>query len=180
MQHNPGVLTAAQATADARQRESMELSARQNGYEKVNGKWVFNPELLKEKAKAMGYDVDNNKDDWEMGPDGKWHKKPREKQDKPKPVNVKLKEARYYDSKGNVSPISKAQNTMYGKNISFAEALKLNPSIGNHHPGYEDFYEYFDNNGKIAVVPSDSSTSKVPESKKLESKEKNEDDNNQI
>ena len=81
MQRNLGQLTAAEAAADERARESasraqqqMELSALQSGYKRENGKWVLDEEGIKKKAEMMGlgsYDPD----EWEVGPDGKVRKK---------------------------------------------------------------------------------------------------------
>ena len=70
-QRDLGVLTQAERTADARQREQMELSAASNGFERVNGKWQYNPNVdpsLKKaiavaniKAAASGKNGGNNK-----------------------------------------------------------------------------------------------------------------------
>ena len=65
-----------------------------------------------------------------------------------------LKEARSYDGKGNIAPVTKNQNTRYGKKITYADAIQKDPTIAQHDPGNEEQYEYFENNGKITVVPS--------------------------
>ena len=52
-QRDLGVLTLAEKTADARQREQMELSAASNGFERVNGKWQYNPDVDPSLKKAI-------------------------------------------------------------------------------------------------------------------------------
>ena len=52
-QRDLGVLTQAEKTADARQREQMELSAASNGFERVNGKWQYNPNADPSLKKAI-------------------------------------------------------------------------------------------------------------------------------
>lgn len=52
-QRDLGVLTQAERTADARQREQMELSAASNGFERVNGKWQYNPDVDPSLKKAI-------------------------------------------------------------------------------------------------------------------------------
>lgn len=52
-QRDLGVLTLAEKTADARQREQMELSAASNGFERVNGKWQYNPDVAHSLKKAI-------------------------------------------------------------------------------------------------------------------------------
>lgn len=151
VQQNPGVLTAAQQDASSRgwasinlQRENRDFERTISGYEKdENGHWKYNPEKDQavKKAEAIarvkGTKVDAN------GNPVKTTKTPTRK----------LKEARKYDGKGNVSPVTKANGTKYGKKISYAEALDKDPSIAQHDPGYEEYYEYFDNGGSISVVP---------------------------
>ena len=87
MQRNLGVMTAAEQAADARAKasdkraqQSLELTGIENGYVREGNKWVFKPEILKERAEALGvngFDPNN----WEMGPDGKWRKKENPKPD---------------------------------------------------------------------------------------------------
>lgn len=52
-QRDLGVMTLAEKTADARQREQMELSAASNGFERVNGKWQYNPDVDPSLKKAI-------------------------------------------------------------------------------------------------------------------------------
>ena len=52
-QRDLGVLTQAEKIADARQREQMELSAASNGFERVNGKWQYNPNADPSLKKAI-------------------------------------------------------------------------------------------------------------------------------
>lgn len=146
IQQNPGVLTAAQAASNALGWANHNESVRQHDaqiamsgyYKDENGQWQYDPErdVAKKKAEAIAK-VKGNKNT-STGP---------------KPTTRKLKEARSYDGSGNVSPISKNQNTKYGKQISYAEALEKDPSIAQHDPGYEEYYEYFEVNGKVSVVP---------------------------
>ena len=52
-QRDLGVLTQAEKIADTRQREQMELSAASNGFERVNGKWQYNPDVDPSLKKAI-------------------------------------------------------------------------------------------------------------------------------
>ena len=160
VENNPGVMTAAQAASDARARESLSIQ-RENrdfqrsisGYEKdENNNWVYNPEkdLTVKKAEAVAKakvtrDANGN---------------PVSRSSSTRQEKEKLREARRYDGKGNVSPVTKVKGTSYGKKITFAEALALDPSIAQHHPGYEDSYEYFQDDNKVTVVPINSSVNK--------------------
>ena len=87
LQRDLGKMTAAEEAADARAKasdtraqQSLELTGIQNGYVREGNEWVFKPEILKERAEALGvngFDPNN----WEMGPDGKWRKKENPKPD---------------------------------------------------------------------------------------------------
>lgn len=52
-QRDLGVMTLAEKTVDARQREQMELSAASNGFKRVNGKWQYNPNVDPSLKKAI-------------------------------------------------------------------------------------------------------------------------------
>lgn len=146
---NPGVLTAAQVAANARQkdadtraREQMELSALQNGYVREGGQWVFKPEIYKQRAKALGMES-YNPDDWEIGPDGKLRKKTKDKDknttNKGGSKNVTDPKVGI-DSDGNEYNAG-GQNYKYGKKISYEEALKKYPAVSNWDPNEYDFYD---------------------------------------
>lgn len=76
-----GVMSAAEKDASARgwaansrAQQQLELSAMESGYKREGNKWVFDPNLIKQKTEALG--IGNyNPDDWEVGPDGKIKKK---------------------------------------------------------------------------------------------------------
>ena len=177
IQQNPGVLTAAQAVADSRAREQMELSALQSGYVKENGKWKFDAEAYKERLKTIGEaNLSNpgsyNPDEWEYGPDGKWHRKPKSSTPKqPKPT---LRENTYYDEEGNTGPVKESQvgNSGYGKEITYEDALSKYPDqVASHHPGYERYYRYYEGTLKggkkvlnIIKDPSKLNTGEAPAS----------------
>ena len=165
VQQNPGVLTAAQAASNALGWANHNESVRQHnlqlkmaGYDE-NG--VYHPEndqtLKKAEAVAKA--------------------KGTTKTSTPKPTNRKLKEARSYDGSGNVSPVTKSNGTKYGRQITYAEALQHDPSIAQHDPGYEQYYEYFLNGSKVTVVPVGSSMQETPATGGAE---ETSDDDNQI
>lgn len=149
VQQNPGVMTAAQAASNAlgwaNHNESVRqhnLQMRMRGYDEEGNYRPENDQELKkaeEIAKRQGK-VDANGN-------------PTKNNNKKTPAR-KLKEARSYDGKGNIAPVTKNQNTRYGKKITYAEAIQKDPTIAQHDPGNEEQYEYFENNGKITVVPS--------------------------
>lgn len=151
VQQNPGVMTAAQAASNAlgwaNHNETVRqhnLQLRMKGYDE-NGNYnpVNDQELKKatEIAKAQGK-VDANGN-------------PTKKGNQKTPAR-KLKEARSYDGKGNVAPVTKNANTKYGRKITYAEAIQKDATIAQHDPGHEDQYEYFENNGNVTVVPNPS------------------------
>ena len=149
VQQNPGVLTAAQAASNAlgwaNHNESVRqhnLQMRVKGYDE-NG--VYHPENDQELKKATEVAKAQGKVDANGNPTKGQ-----------KASNRKLKEARSYDGKGNVAPVTKNKDTRYGKRITYAEALQKDPTIAQHDPGYEDLYEYFEKDGKVTVVPNPS------------------------
>ena len=156
---NPGVLTAAQAASNvlgwANHNESVRqhnLQLKMSGYDE-NG--VYHPEndqTLKKaeavaKAKGVKYDSKGNVVEKTTKQSGK-----------------KLKEPRAYDGNGNVSVVTKTQGTTYGQNISYAEALAIDPKIAQHDPGYEEYYEYFKNGNKVSVIPIGTTASQTDSS----------------
>jgi hypothetical protein len=168
VQQNPGVMTAALSASNAlgwaNHNESVrqhDLQLKMRGYDKEGN---YNPDndqelkKAKEVAKVQGK-VDENGNPVKKG--------------NTKTPNRKLKEARRYDGKGNVSPVTKTSNTKYGKKIDYAQALEIDPSVAQHDPGYEDQYEYFESDGKVTVVPM---AAQVPDNNTQESEE----DENQI
>ena len=151
-EQNPGVLTAAQAASNALgwanhnlHKEQRDFERAISGYEKdEKGNWTYNKDKDQSVAKAEAIaKVKNTKVDANGNP----------VQGTTKTTNRKLKEARSYNGEGIVGPITKSQNTKYGKKISFAEALQLDPNIAQHDPGYEEYYEYFQNGDVVSVVP---------------------------
>lgn len=155
VQQNPGVLTAAQAASNALGWANHNESVRQHNaqiamsgyYQDENGNWQYDPErdVTKKKAEAIA----KVKGTGRTGSG-------------PKPTTRKLKEARSYDGSGRVAPVTKSQNTTYGTQISYAEALQKDASIANHDPGYEDYYEYFLNGNKVTVVPKSATMQETP------------------
>lgn len=152
VEQNPGVMTAAQAASNAlgwaNHNESVrqhDMQMRMKGYDENGIYHAENDQELKKAeavAKAQGK-IDANGNTSKVST---------------KTTNRKLKESRSYDGKGNVSVVTKSKDTTYGKKISYAEALQLDPNIAQHDPGYEDYYEYFQNGNKVTVVPVASQT----------------------
>ena len=148
VEQNPGVMTAAQEASNAlgwaNHNENVRqhnLQMRMKGYDKQGN---YHPENDQELKKAEEIARRQGKIDANGNPVKKNNKTP----------DRKLKEARSYDGKGNVAPVSKSQSTKYGKQITYEEALERVPSIAQHDPGYESQYEYFENNGIVTVVPN--------------------------
>lgn len=150
---NQGVLTAAQAASNAlgwaNHNESVRqhnLQLKMSGYDEDGVYHPENDQTLKKAeaiAKVKGTKVDANGN----------------------PVTTtkrtttrKLKEARSYDGSGNVKPL-KGQNISYGAPITYAEAVRLDPTIAQHDPGYENEYEYFKNGKAVSIVPKPNASS---------------------
>lgn len=153
---NPGVLTAAQAASNALGWANHNESVRQHnlqlemqGYERdANGNLTYNPDkdVVQKKAEAIGY----NPDDWEQGPDGKWHKKTKANNSTPKASKIDLLENESYDTKtGNSGPAPSGQNATYGQEISMAEAMELAPDLVAATGEMRDYYRYYKNGSRI-------------------------------
>lgn len=153
---NPGVLTAAQAASNALGWANHNESVRQhnlqlemNGYERDDkGNLTYNPEkdVVQKKAIANGY----NPNDWEQGPDGKWHKKSKANNNTPKTSKVDLLENESYDTKtGYSGPAPSGQNATYGTEITLAEAMELAPDLVSATGEMRNYYRYYKNGTKI-------------------------------
>ena len=166
-----GRISAGQAASLALQRESLDRQAAEHGYtyDKETRRFYYNAKDDPRNAKdAWKYKYD---DDGQITGFSEAYEEAVKKglikgynnDGTPKKTpNRKLKEARKYSS-GIVSPISKNDKTRYGKKITFAEAVEKDPEIAKHDPGYEEFYEYFDDGIKISVVPISSTTPEIQE-----------------
>ena len=169
VQQNPGVMTAAQAASNAlgwaNHNESVrqhELQMKMRGYDKEGN---YHPENDQELKKAEEIAKRQGKVDENGNPI----------KGTTKSTNRKLKEPRMYDGYGSVSPIIKNKDTVYGVPITYGEAVKLDPSVSQHDPGYEDSYDYFKNGDKVFVVAKPSMSQGGDNSNSQES----EDDGNQ-
>jgi len=170
VQQNPGVLTAAQAASNALGWANHNLSVAAHGMVRdKNGKYVSQDEWMythDENGRRNGYSneyIEAVKKGLVPGKNVKMGNGNNSTATTTKATNRKLKEARQYNGSGVVSPVTKNQKTTYGKKISYAEALTLDPSISQHDPGYEDYYEYFNNGGLVTVVPLESSVKETPD-----------------
>lgn len=153
---NPGVLTAAQAASNALGWANHNESVRQHnmqiemqGYEKdANGNWSYNPDkdVVQKKAEAIGYDPN----EWEKGPDGKWHKKAKGSNVASKGSKVDLLENESYDTKtGYSGPAPSGQNATYGTEITMAEAMELAPDLVSATGEMRNYYRYYKNGTRI-------------------------------
>lgn len=168
---NPGVLTAAQANSAYLQQRGQDLTAMGSSmkWDTEKKQWIFDEELAKKKAALKGIDPDDpniNYDNWEKGPDGKWHRKP--KSSTPKQSKVDLLENESYDTKtGYTGPAPSGQNATYGKEISLAEAMELAPDLVSATGDMRDYYKYYQVGSKItrrrvhnSVTPNTQETNK--------------------
>ena len=146
IQPNPGVMTAAQEASNKLGWAEHDESVRQHNLQmKIKGfdkKGIYNSKNDQEleKAKAMA------KASGELDTNGNPVTSNRKS-------NRKLQENRFYDGKGNVSPISKNSSSVsYGKPIDYGEAIKKDPNVVYHDPGNEKDYDYFERNGGVSVI----------------------------
>lgn len=167
---NPGVLTAAQANSAYLQKRGQDLSAMGNNmrWNSQTGRWEFDEEIAKKRAEIMGVDPNVNYDNWEKGPDGKWHKKT--KSATPKTGKHDLLENESYDTKlGTSGPVASGKS--WGTPITKEEAMELAPDLVAACGEYTKHYKFYKSGNSVvrrrvtsSVPEDDIDTAEVPPS----------------
>ena len=173
MQRNLGVMTATEKAADARERESMAIQresmnrqAAAQGLTWNSSTNSFDYDIRKDPKHAGDlwmYDVDETtgqikgyskayEDAVKKGMI-KGGSKSGGTSGNTKTAQEPLKSNVVYDKNGNVRPVNTGQNApAWGTKASFDEAAQINPYIRNHHPGYENDYDYYINGNNVTII----------------------------
>ena len=181
---NPGVLTAAQSASDSLGWANHNLNAAVHGMERdKNGKYVSQDEWMythdtngrrngysKEYEDAVKKGLVPGKN-IKMGTDNNTTTNDKKKKKEP------LKQAVTIDSKGNTKPVSRGTNApTWGVKKSFKEALEINPNIKNHHPGYEEYYDWYVNGTSVTPVPNGKQVDIISNQVQIDSEQEEDED----
>jgi hypothetical protein len=158
---NPGVQTAAQVANNSLGWANHNLNTAVHGMERdKSGKYVSQDEWMythDENGRRNGYSKeyeDAVKKGLVPGKNVKMGANNNNSNNK-KSEKEPLKKAVTIDSKGNTKPITTGANAAtWGVKKSFKEAVEINPTIKNHHPGYEEYYDWYVNGTSVTPVPN--------------------------